>query len=49
MVKETKAIEVMKSRGVAFNYKENMCLLAAVWGMSNEEQLSILTVSVKLL
>ena len=38
MVKETKAVEVVKSRGAAFNHKENMCLLASVWGMCNEEQ-----------
>ena len=47
MVKEVvkSAAKVVKSVGpVVFHHKENLCLLAAVWGMCGVKQRNILTV-----
>ena len=39
------ASKVVKSLGpVEFHHKENLCLLAAVWGMCDVKQRNILTV-----
>ena len=47
MVKQTvkSVAKVVKSLGpVEFHHKENLCLLAAVWGMCDVKQRNILTV-----